>query len=109
SVFVNVFGGITACDEVAKGIVQAFRILESEGIEPKPLVVRLDGNNAKRGRSILEELNLPKLRQVETRNEAAGPAVKLPDSPLTHREGTRLNSSNVWISFPLFTLKKNSR
>ena len=55
SVFVNVFGGITACDEVAKGIVQAYKILDSEGIEPKPLVVRLDGNNAELGRSILND------------------------------------------------------
>ena len=50
SVFVNVFGGITACDAVANGIVQAFELLDSRG-EPstKPLVVRLDGNNAERG------------------------------------------------------------
>ena len=83
SVFVNVFGGITACDEVAKGIVQAFRILESEGIEPKPLVVRLDGNNAELGRSILEEADLPKLVQVGTMDEAARKAAELADSDVT--------------------------
>ena len=83
SVFVNVFGGITACDEVAKGIVQAFRILESEGIEPKPLVVRLDGNNAELGRSILDDANLPKLVQVGTMDEAARKAAELADSNAT--------------------------
>ena len=83
SVFVNVFGGITACDEVAKGIVQAFRILESEEIEPKPLVVRLDGNNAELGRAILEDADLPKLQQVKTMDEAARVAAELADSALS--------------------------
>src|SRR6266545_797425 len=56
SVFVNVFGGITACDEVANGIVQAIEMLTSQGEEiTKPLVVRLDGNNAAVGRRILDE------------------------------------------------------
>lgn len=77
SVFVNVFGGITACDEVAKGIVQAYKILDSEGIEPKPLVVRLDGNNAELGRSILNDARLPKLEQVETMDAAARRAAEL--------------------------------
>ncbi|QTH60449.1 ADP-forming succinate--CoA ligase subunit beta [Corynebacterium hindlerae] len=77
SVFVNVFGGITACDEVAKGIVQAFRILASEGIEPKPLVVRLDGNNAELGRSILSDANLPKLEQADSMDDAAHRAAEL--------------------------------
>lgn len=77
SVFVNVFGGITACDEVAKGIVQAFKILEAEGVEPKPLVVRLDGNNAELGRQILTDANLPKLRQVSTMDAAAREAAEL--------------------------------
>ena len=59
SVFVNVFGGITACDAVANGIVQAFELLASrdEHVD-KPLVVRLDGNNAEEGRRILTEANL---------------------------------------------------
>ena len=51
SVFVNVFGGITACDAVANGIVQAFPLLDSRGeAVTLPLVVRLDGNNAEEGR-----------------------------------------------------------
>lgn len=77
SVFVNVFGGITACDEVAKGIVQAYKILASDGIEPKPLVVRLDGNNAELGRSILDDAHLPKLEQVSTMDAAARKAAEL--------------------------------
>lgn len=77
SVFVNVFGGITACDEVANGIVQAFDILHKQGIEPKPLVVRLDGNNAELGRSILNHADLPKLKQVATMDEAARSAAQL--------------------------------
>ena len=56
SVFVNVFGGITACDAVANGIVQALDLLQARGEESaKPLVVRLDGNNAEEGRRILDE------------------------------------------------------
>ena len=55
SVFVNVFGGITACDAVANGILQAFKILEGNGTPvTKPLVVRLDGNNADLGQEILD-------------------------------------------------------
>jgi len=77
SVFVNVFGGITACDEVAKGIVQAYRILESDGIEPKPLVVRLDGNNAEEGRKILDDANLPGLQREDTMDDAARTAAEL--------------------------------
>src|SRR5947208_15044227 len=56
SVFVNVFGGITSCDAVANGIVTALEMLKAGGEEPtKPLVVRLDGNNAEEGRRILTE------------------------------------------------------
>ena len=56
AVFVNVFGGITACDEVANGIVQALRAAGEQGRGGhKPLVVRLDGNNADEGRRILGE------------------------------------------------------
>lgn len=77
SVFVNVFGGITACDEVAKGIVQAFKILAADGIAPKPLVVRLDGNNAERGRQILKEAALDHLEQVDTMDAAALRAAEL--------------------------------
>ena len=78
SVFVNVFGGITACDAVANGIVQAFELQASrdEHIEV-PLVVRLDGNNAELGRQILATANLPKLEQVETMDGAARRAAEL--------------------------------
>jgi succinyl-CoA synthetase beta subunit len=78
SVFVNVFGGITACDAVANGIVQAFKLLagRDEHIEV-PLVVRLDGNNAELGRQILAAANLPKLEQVDTMDGAARRAAEL--------------------------------
>ncbi len=72
SVLVNVFGGITACDEVANGIVQAFALLDSRGDEiTHPLVVRLDGNNAELGRRILHDAALPHLEQVDTMDGAA--------------------------------------
>jgi succinyl-CoA synthetase beta subunit len=74
SVFVNVFGGITACDAVADGIVQAFELLGEVG---KPIVVRLDGNNADEGRRILDEAALPGLSQVDTMDVAARRAVEL--------------------------------
>ena len=78
SVFVNVFGGITACDAVANGIVQALELLESRGEDvTKPLVVRLDGNNAELGRSILNERNHPAVRQVDTMDGAAALAAEL--------------------------------
>jgi succinyl-CoA synthetase beta subunit len=72
SVLVNVFGGITACDAVANGIVQAFHLLDSRGeAVTLPLVVRLDGNNADEGRRILTEAALPGLEQVDTMDGAA--------------------------------------
>ena len=71
AVFVNVFGGITACDAVADGIVKAYDILASHGKTPKPLVVRLDGNNAEQGRAILDEAKLPLLERVDTMDGAA--------------------------------------
>jgi succinyl-CoA synthetase beta subunit len=78
SVFVNVFGGITACDAVANGIVQAFALLESRGeAVAKPLVVRLDGNNAELGRKILDEARLPGLEQADTMDAAAARAAEL--------------------------------
>ncbi|HTE71866.1 MAG TPA: ADP-forming succinate--CoA ligase subunit beta [Actinomycetes bacterium] len=78
SVFVNVFGGITACDAVANGIVQAFGLLSERGDEiTHPLVVRLDGNNADEGRRILTEANLPLLEQVDTMDGAAERAAEL--------------------------------
>ncbi|MCF3962206.1 ADP-forming succinate--CoA ligase subunit beta [Streptomyces fuscigenes] len=73
SVFVNVFGGITACDAVAEGIVRA---LESV-VLTKPLVVRLDGNNAARGREILTDRAHPLVQQVTTMDGAARQAAVL--------------------------------
>jgi succinyl-CoA synthetase beta subunit len=78
SVFVNVFGGITACDAVANGIIQAFALLDSRGESvTKPLVVRLDGNNAELGRKLLDEASLPRLEQVDTMDGAAARAAEL--------------------------------
>jgi len=75
SVFVNVFGGITACDEVAKGIVGALEILGDEA--SKPLVVRLDGNNVDLGRAILREANHPLVTLAETMDGGAEKAAEL--------------------------------
>ncbi|MBD9734411.1 MULTISPECIES: ADP-forming succinate--CoA ligase subunit beta [unclassified Streptomyces] len=78
SVFVNVFGGITACDAVANGIVQALELLEGKGEEvTKPLVVRLDGNNAELGRKILDDRNHPLVQRVDTMDGAADKAAEL--------------------------------
>ncbi|MGW5936862.1 ADP-forming succinate--CoA ligase subunit beta [Streptomyces celluloflavus] len=78
SVFVNVFGGITACDEVANGIVQALKLLKSKGEDvSKPLVVRLDGNNAELGRKILSDANHPLVQRVDTMDGAADKAAEL--------------------------------
>ncbi len=75
SVFVNVFGGITACDEVANGIVGALEILGDEAT--KPIVVRLDGNNVEEGRRILSEANHPLVTMVDTMDGAADRAAEL--------------------------------
>ncbi|HKC27899.1 MAG TPA: ADP-forming succinate--CoA ligase subunit beta [Jatrophihabitans sp.] len=78
SVFVNVFGGITACDAVANGIVSAFELLGARGEQiSRPLVVRLDGNNAQLGRQILTEAALPGVTLVDTMDEAADRAAEL--------------------------------
>ncbi|MEV7928074.1 ADP-forming succinate--CoA ligase subunit beta [Kitasatospora sp. NPDC086801] len=78
SVFVNVFGGITACDAVANGIVQALELLKSKGENvTKPLVVRLDGNNAELGRKILDDANHPLVQRVDTMDGAADRAAEL--------------------------------
>jgi succinyl-CoA synthetase beta subunit len=78
SVFVNVFGGITACDAVANGIISAFALLESRGeAVTKPLVVRLDGNNAEAGRAILDGANNPLVERVDTMDGAARRAAQL--------------------------------
>lgn len=75
SVFVNVFGGITACDAVASGIVQALSMLGDKAT--KPIVVRLDGNNVELGRKILNDANHPLVQQHETMDGAAAKAAEL--------------------------------
>ena len=75
SVFVNVFGGITACDAVANGIVKALEILGSKAT--KPLVVRLDGNNVDEGRRILRDANHPLVTLATTMDEGADKAAEL--------------------------------
>jgi succinyl-CoA synthetase beta subunit len=75
SVFVNVFGGITACDQVAKGIVGALAELGSAA--NKPLVVRLDGNNVVEGRRILEEAAHPLVTLAENMDQGADKAAEL--------------------------------
>ena len=75
SVFVNVFGGITACDAVANGIIQALEMLGEKAT--KPLVVRLDGNNVLEGRRILNEAKHPLVEQVDTMDGAAARAAEL--------------------------------
>jgi succinyl-CoA synthetase beta subunit len=78
SVFVNVFGGITACDAVANGIVGALDLLGDEA--SKPLVVRLDGNNVVEGRRILTERAHPLVTLVDTMDAAADKAADLANS-----------------------------
>lgn len=75
SVFVNVFGGITACDAVANGIVGALNTLGSKAT--KPLVVRLDGNNVEQGRKILKDFNHPLVTLADTMDDGADQAAKL--------------------------------
>ena len=78
SVLVNVFGGITACDAVANGIVSAIGILAEQGDQVRhPIVVRLDGNNAAEGRRILTEADIPAVEQVGTMDDAARRAAEL--------------------------------
>jgi len=78
SVLVNVFGGITSCDAVANGIVTAIGMLNDRG-EPvdRPIVVRLDGNNAAEGRRILTQANIGVVEQVGTMDDAARRAAEL--------------------------------
>ena len=75
SVFVNVFGGITASDAVANGIVGALNTLGTKAT--KPLVVRLDGNNVDEGRRILKDFNHPLVSLAETMDDGADQAAKL--------------------------------
>ncbi len=73
AIFFNIFGGITRCDEVARGILQA---LSEMGLE-LPIVVRLDGTNAAEGRQILADAAPPNLHVSPTMLEAAKLAVEL--------------------------------
>jgi succinyl-CoA synthetase beta subunit len=78
SVFVNVFGGITSCDAVANGILSALELLKQRGENvTKPLVVRLDGNNAEEGRRILDTAANPLVERVDTMDGAAQRAAEL--------------------------------
>ena len=72
AVFVNVFGGITSCDAVANGILQALEMLAANGAElTKPIVARIDGNNAIEGRGILTDAGHPLIEIVDTMDDAA--------------------------------------
>jgi succinyl-CoA synthetase beta subunit len=73
AVLFNIFGGITRCDEVAKGIVEACKLMSLE----LPLVVRLDGTNSKEGLQILADAGLPNLHQEKTMLDAAAKVVEL--------------------------------
>lgn len=73
AVFINIFGGITRCDEVARGIQEALKTVEVRS----PIVVRLDGTNAEEGRAVLAEIDHPFLHYVPTMVEAAQKAVQL--------------------------------
>ena len=85
SVFVNVFGGITACDEVATGIKQALEMLGEQAT--RPIVVRLDGNAVEEGRAILTELNHPQVRLAKTMDDGARLAAELAvDAAASERE-----------------------
>ena len=75
SVFVNVFGGITSCDAVANGIIQALEMLGDKA--SKPIVVRLDGNNVIEGRALLNKANHPLIQQVDSMDGAAARAAEL--------------------------------
>ena len=78
SVFVNVFGGITSCDAVANGIVSGIGLLESRGEHvDRPIVVRLDGNNAAEGRQILADAAIGVVEQVPTMDGAARRSAEL--------------------------------
>ena len=84
SVLVNVFGGITSCDEVANGIVSAIGMLSARGAQVShPIVVRLDGNKAAEGRRILDEAGIAVVEQVATMDDAARRAAELASAAAT--------------------------
>jgi succinyl-CoA synthetase beta subunit len=76
AVLFNIFGGITRCDEVAKGLIAAFGDIGAGGVSI-PFVVRLDGTNDVEGRRLLEEAALPNVHAARTMNEAAEKVVRL--------------------------------
>ena len=88
AVFVNVFGGITSCDAVANGIVQAMGMLEAKG-EPvtKPIVCRIDGNNAEEGRRILNEAEHDLIELVDTMDGAARRVAELAAARKAGKQG----------------------
>ena len=73
AVLFNIFGGITRGDEVARGLIEAFKQVKPE----VPFVVRLDGTNDKEGRALLAEADLPHVHPAATMNEAAERVVEL--------------------------------
>jgi succinyl-CoA synthetase beta subunit len=73
AVLFNIFGGITRCDEVAKGLIEAFELIKPD----VPFVVRLDGTNDKEGRALLAEANLPNVHTEATMLGAAEKVVEL--------------------------------
>ena len=105
SVFVNVFGGITACDAVANGIVGALDALGDE--EDRPLVVRLDGNNVEEGRRILAERNHPRVIIEDTMDGAARKAAELASPQLTPEREERRR--HPWRSSSPQTPRSSSR
>jgi succinyl-CoA synthetase beta subunit len=73
AVLFNIFGGITRCDEVARGLVTAFGEVDVK----VPFVVRLDGTNDEEGRRILAEAALPNVHVEQTMDGAAAKVVEL--------------------------------
>ena len=91
AVLFNIFGGITRCDEVAKGLIEAF-----EQIKPKvPFVVRLDGTNGEEGRALLRRRRLPNVHPATTMDEAAARVVELARVSVIVDAGTRLCVSGI--------------
>ena len=92
SVLVNVFGGITSCDEVANGIVSAIGMLTARGEQvQRPIVVRLDGNKAAEGRQILAAAEIPVVEQVATMDDAARRAAELASAGARTRLSAQAN------------------
>jgi succinyl-CoA synthetase beta subunit len=99
AVLFNIFGGITRCDEVAKGLIEAFDVVKPT----VPFVVRLDGTNDVEGRRLLAEASLPNVHTAKTMNEAAEKVVELAaesspggsDSAGRTRPGARSSNAEV--------------